>query len=312
MCDTSKCSTQFYHLFTFELVYLAVEPFKNDHISHNVLKRLLTKNVVRKLSLEDCSKTNFHLYTAGKEASYFTLILEGCMEVVVGKDGLAFESKSFTYFGAQALLNAIQDQPSSYTPDYTVRLAADSIVIIVTKRQYLAAREASRFEEGKTGASVSSESLSISQPKGDVFSKEWELAESEDIETSHSKGSGLSSITKLLHKKQQSRLLTKQPSSDQWKLLANSDSENSSSDVSPASGHQPLLQKESIVLEDRYHWLSLNDDNVFGEETTKDGVELNGPNPLQGIQDYGSEPIAVHARTSGRREDWAQHASTEV
>ena len=302
-----------------ECVSLAVTPFKSDHISHNVLKRLLTKNVVCKLSLEDCSKTNFHLYTAGKEASYFTLILEGCMEVVVGKDGLSFESKSFTYFGAQALLNAIQDTPSIYTPDYTVRLTADSIVIIVTKRQYLAAREASRFEEGKAETSVSSDGASIAQLKGDVFSKEWELAESEDIETSHSKGSGLSSITKLLHKKP--RLLTQQSSVDQRQLLANSGSENSeSSDSSPENGHKPLLKKESTVLEDRYHWLSLNNDDGFDEDPGKEAarigvLELNGPstvNPLRGIQDYGSEPIAVHARTSGGREDWVQHASTEV
>jgi ethanolamine utilization protein EutQ (cupin superfamily) len=43
----------------------------------------------------------------GKAIDYFVLILEGRVEVVVGKENMIFESGPFTYFGTQALIQAI-------------------------------------------------------------------------------------------------------------------------------------------------------------------------------------------------------------
>lgn len=39
----------------------------------------------------------------GKPVDYFVLILEGRVEVIVGRESLMFESGPFTYFGSQAL-----------------------------------------------------------------------------------------------------------------------------------------------------------------------------------------------------------------
>jgi metal transporter CNNM len=43
----------------------------------------------------------------GKAVDYFGLILEGRVEVVVGKENMIFESGPFTYFGTQALIQNI-------------------------------------------------------------------------------------------------------------------------------------------------------------------------------------------------------------
>jgi len=43
----------------------------------------------------------------GKAVDYFVLILEGRVEVVVGKENMIFESGPFTYFGTQALIQNI-------------------------------------------------------------------------------------------------------------------------------------------------------------------------------------------------------------
>jgi metal transporter CNNM len=43
------------------------------------------------------------IYQQGKAVDYFVLILEGRVEVTVGKENLMFESGPFTYFGTQAL-----------------------------------------------------------------------------------------------------------------------------------------------------------------------------------------------------------------
>lgn len=43
----------------------------------------------------------------GKAVDYFVLILEGRVEVVVGKENMIFESGPFTYFGTQALIQNV-------------------------------------------------------------------------------------------------------------------------------------------------------------------------------------------------------------
>ena len=194
-----------------------VKAFGEEYVSQNVLKRLLTKNIVRNISLEENKGKDFALYKAGSPANYFTLVLEGCMQVHIGKDDLEFESRSFSHFGDQAL-PCTANQPREYIPDFTVRPITDCQVLIVTRRQYLAACNATIFErEGKIQGGVPG-----GGSRADVFTREWEIAESSDLEVSQMTGSGLSPITKLLHKKKckRNKRLRKRRGSDQELLLA--------------------------------------------------------------------------------------------
>lgn len=217
----------------------------------------------------------------------------------IGKEGLTFESKSFTYFGAQALLNATLDPPTEYIPDYTVRPSADSIVIIITKRQYLAAIEATQFEEER--AVTVSEASGSAVQKPDVFTKEWELAEDQDLQDS--KSTGLSSITKFLSKKHG----YSRKNRDQRRLLAESSEE--SEDSPPL--HKALVSKHSgQELEDRFKWLSSSSDQNGESLTTHSDHNVSTElQVLPGVQDSVSDPSY---RTSVGREEWAHNTSSEV
>jgi len=47
---------------------------------------------------------SLYIFTQGKAVDFFVLILEGRVEVTIGKEALMFESGPFTYFGTQALV----------------------------------------------------------------------------------------------------------------------------------------------------------------------------------------------------------------
>jgi len=55
------------------------------------------------------------IYQQGKPVDYFVLILEGRVEVTVGRENLVFESGPFTYFGSQALHQNIGIGELDYT-----------------------------------------------------------------------------------------------------------------------------------------------------------------------------------------------------
>lgn len=60
-----------------------------------------------KKNKDDRKDTSTYIYQQGQSADYFVLILEGRIEVTVGKEALVFESGPFTYFGIQAFEQTI-------------------------------------------------------------------------------------------------------------------------------------------------------------------------------------------------------------
>lgn len=70
---------------------------KQDIIVH-IKKNKKDKSVTDPLAI---------IYLQSKPADYFVLILEGRVEVTVGRENLIFESGPFTYFGKQALMQNI-------------------------------------------------------------------------------------------------------------------------------------------------------------------------------------------------------------
>ncbi|XP_032796850.2 unextended protein [Daphnia magna] len=106
-------------LSAFQFLSSSVDPFHPNWISENVLRRLVQQgpvvqfirfnknsNKMRVKDDPDCDSTlpdvNF-IYQQGKPADYFVLILEGRVEVTVGKESLVFESGPFSHFGSYAL-----------------------------------------------------------------------------------------------------------------------------------------------------------------------------------------------------------------
>ena len=88
-----------------------MDAFKPETISETILRRLLKQNVIYHIKVKNREKARNDpqcmIYTQGKPVDYFVLILEGRVEVTVGKESMIFESGPFTFFGTQALIQNI-------------------------------------------------------------------------------------------------------------------------------------------------------------------------------------------------------------
>lgn len=84
-----------------------MDTFKSDVISEPILRRLLKQDIIYHIKVKSREKAKTDpaaiIYQQGKAVDYFVLILEGRVEVTVGKENMMFESGPFTYFGSQAL-----------------------------------------------------------------------------------------------------------------------------------------------------------------------------------------------------------------
>ncbi|XP_029692904.1 metal transporter CNNM3 isoform X1 [Takifugu rubripes] len=146
-----------------------VEHFSPLRVSEKVLFHLLRHpSVNQEVHFDQNNRlsASHYLYTRNHPVDYFILLLQGRVEVEIGKEGLKFENGAFTYYGVSALTlpssvhqspvssqrhsprdpfdSAEATSPSSYCPDYTVRALTDLQIIRVTRLQYLNALMASR------------------------------------------------------------------------------------------------------------------------------------------------------------------------
>ncbi|KAM4634986.1 metal transporter CNNM3 isoform 1-T1 [Polymixia lowei] len=149
-----------------------VEHFSPGRVSEKVLFHLLRHpSVNQEVHFDPTNRLSpdHYLYTRNHPVDYFILLLQGRVEVEIGKEGLKFENGAFTYYGVSALTapssvhqSPVSTQrhsprdpfelgeatsPSSYCPDYTVRALTDLQLIRVTRLQYLNALMASRVAQ---------------------------------------------------------------------------------------------------------------------------------------------------------------------
>ncbi|XP_008942276.1 PREDICTED: metal transporter CNNM1, partial [Merops nubicus] len=97
-------------LATHRFMATEVEPFKSPYLSEKILLRLLKHpNVIQELKYDRKNKkaVEHYLYQRNRPVDYFVLILQGKVEVEVGKEGLRFENGAFTYYGVPAIMAAV-------------------------------------------------------------------------------------------------------------------------------------------------------------------------------------------------------------
>ncbi|XP_073996529.1 unextended protein-like [Rhodnius prolixus] len=164
-------------LAAFQFLSTSVDAFKPENISESVLRRLLKQDVFCHIKMKDKTKKMEPftiIYEQGKPVDYFVLILEGRVEVTVGRENLIFESGPFTYFGSQALIPNVgvaesptatvgSSQPlgslqsvnidsklrTTFVPDYGVRAVTEVSYMKVKRSMYLAAKRATLMEWSK-------------------------------------------------------------------------------------------------------------------------------------------------------------------
>ncbi|KAJ2939879.1 hypothetical protein O0L34_g6579 [Tuta absoluta] len=158
-------------LATFQFLSTSVDPFRADIISETVLRRLLKQEVIVHIKLkgdEPKDDPKRYVFQEGKPVDYFVLILEGRVEVTVGRENLVFEAGPFTYFGVQSLTQnvGLAESPApstlgslqnlnmdsmlrhTFVPDYSVRAIADLYYLTINRTMYLAAKRATLMEKG--------------------------------------------------------------------------------------------------------------------------------------------------------------------
>ncbi|CAG7730498.1 unnamed protein product [Allacma fusca] len=147
----------------------SVEPFKKDHISVGIIQRLMKTTVVfvkaPKLKHNEKSPQFTYLYEKGKPSQYFTMILEGRVQVLVGSEKMTFEGGPFTCFGTDFLMSdqgydvlksldpehpegtlLPEKKVVEYIPDYTVKALTDVTYFHLKYTAYKAAKLASELE----------------------------------------------------------------------------------------------------------------------------------------------------------------------
>ncbi|XP_071569553.1 unextended protein isoform X1 [Temnothorax nylanderi] len=160
----------------FQYLSTTVDTFKPDVISEPILRRLLKQDIIYHIKVKSREKAKTDpaaiIYQQGKAVDYFVLILEGRVEVTVGKENMMFESGPFTYFGSQALTAniGIAESPTNanpqtvgsiqsvnldsmlrhtFIPDYTVRAVTEVFYVKVKRSLYLAAKRATLLERSQ-------------------------------------------------------------------------------------------------------------------------------------------------------------------
>ena len=133
----------------------------------------MNQDVVRHVKIKSKSKAD-DIFQQGKAVDFFVLILEGRVEVKVGKENLVFESGPFTHFGLQALSpNVGFDSPQqqvaphsqvmgslqslnidallrhTFIPDYSVKALSDVVYLVIKRTLYLTAKRATLMEQSK-------------------------------------------------------------------------------------------------------------------------------------------------------------------
>jgi len=155
----------------------SVRPFSPENCSQSVLQHLLKMDVFREINLSKRNsahklgkeggqsepKTEGIIMSKGVPCDYFVLIVEGKVEVTIGKENKTFQEGPFSCFGEQLLDQVLLGPASpsiasnltershqsrsgySWVPDYTLRAVTDVVFLKVRKNTYSVAIKSSRL-----------------------------------------------------------------------------------------------------------------------------------------------------------------------
>lgn len=112
-------------LAVFQFLSTQIEGFKSDLITPNILYRLMSHPdiaVAYRMPQDPEARSNVQLiYSYGKPADYFVLILEGRVEAQCGREGIVFQTGPFGFFGIAALVLPPQDWQLYYDTEESRR-----------------------------------------------------------------------------------------------------------------------------------------------------------------------------------------------
>lgn len=132
----------------FQYLGTAISAFSEELVSRTVLKKLIDyPGVVQEKVIDETMKEkDSYLYRKTQIADFFILILQGRVEVTIGKECIIFEDGPFSAFGLGALIG-----DANFLPDYDIKILATVTYLKVNKAIYRSAVRATQLErEQKT------------------------------------------------------------------------------------------------------------------------------------------------------------------
>jgi len=102
--------------------------FSPSIMSEDAFKYLMNKAEIKQI--EKPTQLDEILYERGTPSSYFTLILQGKIEIQSGAEGFRSDGGPFTYLGLAALKN------ETFTPDFTAKVLLNTQMLRIKKKQY--------------------------------------------------------------------------------------------------------------------------------------------------------------------------------
>ncbi|KAK3095751.1 hypothetical protein FSP39_018578 [Pinctada imbricata] len=167
-------------LATFQFLSTSVDLFHEELISETVLKRLIKQNIVEQVIHKE-DTMGIYLFRENVPCDYFVLILQGHVEVTVGKDKMSFSSGPFSFYGVKALQltdtvlshnqgttgsDSLYVKSEPYIPDFTVRADSDLLFLRIRRAFYIAARR----------STLMGRSVKVKENDDEAFNKEWKKA----------------------------------------------------------------------------------------------------------------------------------------
>ncbi|XP_065649303.1 metal transporter CNNM4 [Hydra vulgaris] len=131
----------------YQFLSTSVSGFSEDQISKSVLHKIIQfPGVIQEKEVNyNNEKVLVYLYEKEKPCDYFTLILEGRVEVTIGVEQITFESGPFSIFGQAALC---EDETSDhFIPDYSVRVINNVQFFKISRKLYNSCRTATKMEQ---------------------------------------------------------------------------------------------------------------------------------------------------------------------
>ena len=101
-----------------------------DLFGINIMSNSTLIQFVRSCSVMKVDEINSNIYTNGIEADYMSIVLDGSVEILMGKEELKFTKNVLTIFGIQSLFG-------TFIPDYSMKFGGlDSKILIVKRDHY--------------------------------------------------------------------------------------------------------------------------------------------------------------------------------
>eukprot|EP00092_Neocalanus_flemingeri_P040341 GFUD01043936.1.p1 GENE.GFUD01043936.1~~GFUD01043936.1.p1 ORF type:complete len:964 (-),score=246.05 GFUD01043936.1:104-2995(-) len=325
-----------------------IRPFFPENCSQRILQKLLKMDVFREIKLTKATKNSNNkegkeeerdenegvIMMKGTPCDFFVLIIEGRVEVTIGKENKSFQEGPFSCFGEQMLEQAMlgpsspmpmvhsvssdkslpfhQTKTLAWVPDYTLKAVTDVLYLKVRKNTYMVAIKSCRMDikssesESQIMREEDIEEVLVKVTENDVdFSGKGPVISPENLRNGgpisslrrNSLRRSLSSLRSKFYGRSTSSIAIEKNKDDIWDGMENQALNRSEEDVTreiKTYGNAHHINGNNMYVEKRYE---LDDSVVTMNELNKTVISIGKEDAK--LSDF--EPISITASNPSDR-----------